>query len=228
MDPETWKKGWPLSRAPEAFGNRGVRDEIEEIRKSNPRMRMVDAFREPVDFSTGINKAFLDAQRDSSRESDLLHNLKTEVHGKLIREHLVAYGYATPRQPADLPQRIPADVLAKPIYWNKDLVKADGLEFVGVKVFLPKWLPQPETAANSTSKPPEQSVAQLRRDALETTARKLIDENRLDPAAADKINADRIRQRVLRDFPEHFPGGKFLSDDTIRRVLQPALKRKPG
>ena len=65
--------------------------------------------------------------------------LRLDIQMKLFRGELIAYGYPAPRHPDDLPRKIDGKIaISGRIAWEESTIRWEGLEYFGVRVFLPE------------------------------------------------------------------------------------------
>jgi hypothetical protein len=135
---------------------------------------------------------------------------------------LLAYGYKLPRDPADMPVRLPVDVLeSRFVDAGNSTIKGAGLEFASVRI-IPASLVEtlerqfPPAAVSARRELGRPSVQPLIAEAI----CELYEEGRLSYGESQKGRLRLIRARTRQKYPDRFPNDRTPSDDTIRSTLK--------
>jgi len=226
---DIWKKGIPLAEADYYFAPQKLRDEYNEPKIPPRRMsRGLELMMKemPADKRPELLKQLEPVQNffDVSRaRGDVQRRMRDWLLHLLSNDRLVAYGFPTPRKPADIRQRIPQDLFqSRFVNWDHSSIKGAGLEFQSVVVFRPKWTSEIESQLSRVAR---QAIGRpSSKGAITAAIRSLIDTG-WSPSGSRKRDYDLIRTQVHKLFPGQFAGNKNLSDKTIAKYLAPEIAR---
>jgi hypothetical protein len=142
---------------------------------------------------------------------------------------LTAYGYKVPREPRDLPVKLPIDIFKSAfVNWGKSTIRGAGLEFVSVRVIPPAIARKMQ---NQLPSPPNSPPARVRigrpsaRSDINAAIMSLYQDGTLPNELPHKSNMSVVKDRIHKLFPGRYPKDKGLGYDTLRKQLTANSRR---
>ncbi|HEV2163139.1 MAG TPA: hypothetical protein VGR52_13030 [Stellaceae bacterium] len=233
---DIWSLGVPLRDAPYEFAH-------EELRKAGEApwqwafvARTAGVILEGLQNTEQARNPQYAAAVRQIREADEVTTASIHAHIEMadqllaqIREgRCVAYGYKRPRGVNDCRIKIPADLFErKYVDWNNSAINGPDLKFMSVLVFesglaaeidaeLARERP---TNKNHRKRGPEPNSF------LEKVVHSLIDDESLRKYRLQKEQFALVRKHAIELYPEQFPNGFGLSNESIRKVLVKLIPR---
>jgi len=138
--PRIWARGASMEDAWWRFGSQELRHRYNAANTSNEAPPDFDqeafaALSGPEKWKS-ITSAFSEAFLPPRGRSEIESKIKGEVVALLRSGKLLGYGYHAPREPLDLPTRIPDDLFdPRFIIWANSEIDGNGSKYFAVKVF---------------------------------------------------------------------------------------------
>lgn len=208
-----YERGVALSGAPLAYCPDQVRNELASLSQTYSLADFLAlTFAHTKQDLPGEEQAaaYEQMQHASSRRSELERYNKANLLRWLRNRELLAFGYALPRSPGDVPAQIPLDLWQQEPKWSKSTLKGNGLEFVGVRVCLP-----PQEDLPQQDGPGRPSLAMAIHHAFDS----LVELDAIDLTQSLRSQYGKIRQRVHLIHPGLTEGDKGMSDNTLQAHL---------
>lgn len=155
--------------------------------------------------------------------SGIAHEMQDRTVFLLRTGKLVGYGYHVPRQPKDIPTRIPDDLFdEKFIDWNKSEIDGNGSKYFAVRIFKATWLKGVLAPPNNlvTSKPkPGQPGRPSMRETVLRAFESLNSNSAISAEHSKKSIAAKIREYILASSSNNKEVGRIPSEKTILKYL---------
>lgn len=143
--------------------------------------------------------------------------LRENIQEKLLRGHLVGYGFEPPRRVTNEPHAIPRETWNGKINWDKSEVSHEGLSFIAVRVINSHSLPpdQPKALVAPAPRQGRPSVQHL----IDDTYQAMRNGGDVDFGTSKAAIYREVRSRVRADHPDNFKRDDAPTDKTLAKYL---------
>lgn len=227
---DLWRRALPLSAAYLRLAPQAAKERYAQLREENSFSAFAERLMTDAEALQKMSaedriKAFQNAALAGSpnEASELRRRLQSNLITLIQRGTLLALGFATPRQSADLPVEVPMDLWQGTVHWDKSAVAANGLRIESVRVFPATWLQTESKRAGRPSRADE-----ILRAYHDLKGSELIDYS----GASLKAIAAQVQERIVRLNPNHPDGLKGIGEKAIQLAIaddvraQKAAKKK--
>lgn len=229
IDEKTYLAGIPLSEAAFKFGNpqliekyaSGInKDHTKSIKQSN-----ANTFMGALSAAT---QTIQDLHNQQAQQKDILENLYKDILLLIKNGGLIPYSYQSPRNLADLPKRIPIDIiLSGKLNWANSELIYKNFEFTGIRLInAPKEILEIKSEINSVN---NNSISEISDNSKNNkSSKKKIDELAPDQFIDEKLAAEYlgISPRTLQGYRTKGGGPEFhkISHKVVRYKIADLIK----
>jgi len=234
--------GQSLNDAAYSYASRELLDRIEAPR---PTRKLVEPFKPPEECNafeyvavTLANVCYsLRPILDYHKDQELaLNEMRANLTAKIRSGELIAYGYLSPRNPADALRAIPPDVFEGNIYWECSAVEGNGLRYFCVRV-MPKIVVMQAPgnigkSQNILPPPAEVNIGPPRigrpsqREKIKSAYGKLKQSGEVDFFAPMIIAIRQVRRAAMAMIPDDIRDERGLGDEAIRKVIAEDFRKE--
>lgn len=137
-----WEKAIPLAQAFIAFAPRDDAERYRELSADTSWLATLERTQQKVKAGAAIPDAFSQSVGPTGTISELRTKLQNQCLSWIRTGRLIAYGFAVPRKPDDMPIEIPCDLWDGLVKWDSSAVGRHGLRIEGVRLILPVQIEQ--------------------------------------------------------------------------------------